>query len=519
LDESALRLKLQTAQRLNESLQRYVPLNVERNPQLAFHKSEAMIKVLLAGNGVGKTTVAMMELGAAAMGEKLWWMSKYPPPPLNIWIVQQKLPTNLNNNAVVAKLFRGEKCYNPVTKETEWREPIIPPRMVKSENKTTYTWELTNGSTIQIKSAEQDPIAFASEGIDLVDVDEPIDNQIWTEIKMRTIRRQGSRIMVTMTPTGQATEYVDELMNDPTGYVETFYASTEANPYLSPEQLDYVLKTTPDDLKDVRLHGRPSFLIGQIYGAYDPWTTPFAIPREWTCYAIHDVGFNNPCATAWFAVEPGSEDIYLYQIDYDSRPTASIKPLCDRLLLKSVGTHIHRWYIDPFAARCKAPNMTDPSAEMTIKQMYNRLGIPFELGPTQHDQSGRNNRIEATKLYLGWCHKQKPENTGFPNLHLFDHPDMGALRKEWRLYRWDENRGKSESNAPDTPHKKHDHLMYCLETACALPLKSFQFQSKTGLRPKLSADSLSLARVAKSTMEEHWEQLSRRGRGGRIRAL
>ena len=47
--------------------------------------------------------------------------------------------------------------------------------MVKSENKTTYTWELRNGSTIQIKSAEQDPIAFASEGIDVVDVDEPID--------------------------------------------------------------------------------------------------------------------------------------------------------------------------------------------------------------------------------------------------------------------------------------------------------------------------------------------------------
>lgn len=508
MDETLLKLKLDTARRLREALNQYVPLDVRDNPQLKFHQSDKLIRVMLAGNGVGKTTMAMAEVAAAAMGESLPWLRPYPKPPLNIWIVQQKLPTNLANNAVIAKLFNGEKYPDPVTHEVKWREPFIPPRMIKSENKSTYTWELTNGSTIQMKSAEQDTDSFASEGIDLIDIDEPIDNKIWTEIKMRIIRRSGSRIMVTMTPVGRATEYVDELMNDNTGYVETFYASTEANPYLSPEQLDYVIKTTPDELKAVRLHGKPSFMVGQIYGAYNPWVTPFQIPKEWTRYVIHDVGFNNPCATCWFAVEPGSEDIYLYQIDYDARPTASIRPLCDRLKLLSAGTHIHRWYIDPFAARCKAPSMADPSAEMTIRQMYNRMGIPFELGPTQHDQAGRNNRIEATKLYL-------QQQSGFPNLYLFDHPDMGPLRKEWRLYRWEEATGKREANAPDKPHKKHDHLMYCLETACALPLKSFQYHSKTGLRPKLGPESVSLGRMVKSTMERYWQELERGRKGSR----
>lgn len=507
MDEAALRMKLDMAQRLKEALNQYSPLNASQNPQRAFHQSRAMIRAYLGGNSAGKTTVGAAEVSAALLGESMEWMQPYPAPPLHCWIVQQKLPTNLSTNAVISKLFNGEEYTDPSTNERKWREPFIPKRMVKAINRASYTYELTNGSTIQLKSAEQDPIAFASEGINIVWVDEPIDNEIWTELKARIIRRQGARIMITMTPVGRATEYVDELIHDTSGYVETFFGSTTANPYNSAQQLDYFIKTTPDDLKAVRLHGKPVYMVGQIYGAYNPWITPFAIPKEWTRYVIHDVGFNNPCATAWFAVDPQSEDIYLYQIDYDARPTASIKPLCDRLLAKSAGTHIHRWYIDPFAARCKAPSMADPSSEMTIRQMYNRMGIPFELGPTQHDQAGRNNRIEATKLYFA-------QQSGFPNLYLFDHPDMGALRKEMRLYRWEEGTGKRESNAPDRPHKKHDHLMYCMETACALPLKSYQFHSKTGLRPKLGPEC-SFGRLVKSTMERYWHELGKGSSGSR----
>lgn len=414
----------------------------------------------------GKTHAGAAEVAAALTGQRFEWMGRrYAKPPVHFWIVKQKLPTNPRTDPVLCKLLFGEEGYDPATGEPDIRPPLIPARYGATWNQNKNTCTLNNGSTFQIKSGEQDTIQFAGESLHGVWIDEPPPSSIFEELRHRLTRKKGACMLMTMTPAYGGTAYLDDLLNDKHGICEHWFVSTRDNIFLPPEELADVVNSTPDDIAITRLEGHPAYLTGLIYGHWNNWEAPFAIPEDWTRYVIHDPGINNPAATMWIAVDPESHDLHIYRVDYDTSAGRgkSHRPLAERLLRLSAGETIYKWIVDPFAGAQRAPTLDDPRREQTTLSVYRELGIPFVLGPRQQELAGIEQRRMKTLLYID------KENRSCPNIYAFDTPSLDAFKKELRLYRWPEK--ADDKNQPTKPHDEHNHLMYCMETACALRLK------------------------------------------------
>jgi hypothetical protein len=385
-----------------------------------------------------------------------------PLGPQHAWIIKQKLPENLPQDAILQNLWFGGQYYDPDLDQQIRRPPIIPKRMQAGYDKNAHVGTLTNGSTFQIKSIEQSVDKFASENPDVIWMDEPSTTAAWMELQYRLVRNKNAHVIMTLTPASVHASYLDELVNGNDDRVLVEELWTENNHYMSPEHLQYVIDNTPEDQREMRLHGKLAHLSGLIYHEWDNWVEPFVIPDSWSRYVVHDPGISNPAATLWMAVSPQRE-LFCYDCDYDTSKKSNIRDLCDRILAKSAGQPIVRWYIDPFAAAQRVPSAADPRNEETIAHLYRSCGVPVTLAPRQQELAGRWQRINVAKLCID------TKNKRHPNVFAFNSKKMDPLRKELRLYRWETNEtAKRERNLPDQPHKQHDHLMYCLETACAL---------------------------------------------------
>ena len=451
-----------------EALYSYVPDDAEGHNQLAYHKSDKMIRIGLGGTGSGKTVVTCMEVGAALTGEQMPWIGvPYRKPPLHAWFISHEKPENIETHSIVRKLTKGDLYTDPETGEQVSHPAIIPARLWDRFDRKSHVGYLTNGSTFQIKSIYQELTAFSSAGIDIIVFDEPCPEDIWQEVLLRTVRRAGARILMALTPTGMAMDYLDEYAQGGVADADVFYFDTTKNKYLSKRELETVISLIPPDMRATRLEGRLGHMSGLVYAEWDNWVAPFEIPEQWTRYVIHDPGVNNPAATLWFAVSPAN-DIYAYKSLYDKESKSVISKTVEKIKAMNGAEEIYRWYIDPFAASVHPSTPFDPrkGSIPTVRAIYKECGIDFTMGPTEQDKAGRLQRILAAKQYINKECKSRP------NIFAFDSDDMAQLRRELRLYRWMRNEGKAtQKNEQDQPHPKHDHLMYCLETACALGIK------------------------------------------------
>lgn len=452
----------------SEFLHQYQPDTSDGHDQLSFHKSPATIRIMLAGTGAGKTICTMSEVAAAVTGQSkaLYWIGeKYKDPPVHVWIVKQSFPTNYKTDSVVKKLLEGDEFIDPETNQVVIHGPLIPDRFKPEYSRKANVIYLANGSTITLKSAEQDVLQFASDGIDLIVFDEPVGERIWRECTYRLVRRRGSRVMFALTPVGMTTGYLFDFMemND-REMCEVFRMSTSKNRFLDHVRQRQVLSLLDEDEVETRDHGLPEAMSNLVYGEWDNWCRPFEIKPHWTRYVVHDPGRDNPAATLWGAVDE-ENNIYLYRCLYNKTKTPNIRVVVEDILRANEGDDIHEWYIDPFAGSFRIPNINDQTEEVqTILSMYQACGIPFNPGPRQDELAGRMKRMQTTKCYID------PNNKRFPMIYAFDVPEMKPLRKELKLYRMQKKQTREDVNETDQPHKKHDHLMYCMETMCALQL-------------------------------------------------
>lgn len=423
----------------------------------------------------------MAELAAAVTGQHFDWIGvPYPSPPIHAWVVKQAFPTNEETDAVIRKLLKGDEATCPEGGGRIHIPPFIPDRFQPTYAKAAHTIKLNNGSTIELKSAEQDVDKFASVGVNLIVVDEPIRTEAWHELLLRIVRRQGARILFNLTPYSMQMDYLDDLMQETDhSKVEVFYFDTRDNTHLSKAELELVVAAIPEELKETRLAGMPLALSGVIYHEWDNWVEPFHVPNDWTRYVVHDHGMSNPMATLWAAVEPRTDNIYLYKEYYKNPGGSNIQEVVDKVLEINANDNICKFYIDPFAAAPRVPTINDPRNERTVGSLYKEAGLPVTLGPRKMDQAGRFQRVMNTKAYID-------KTTSSPSIFAFS--NLEHLRKELRLYRWARNDTGTDKNQADQPHPKWDHLMYCMETMCSLRLKhSASFIKLPTLREHIQA--------------------------------
>jgi len=209
---------------------------------------------------------------------------------------------------------------------------------------------LTNGSTIQFMSYDQDPEAGEGISLHLVIHDEPPPRAWYKVNQMRTLDT-GGQVMTAYTPPTEPDRAVkaawifDEVVEpgvrgDPN--ISVFVLWTEHNRILKPEQVHETVKGFNAVEQRAILYGEETHLSGRIHplftdieqnwcfscgsaqipvqgglcpeckGRLEPYThvvDDHDIPPAWPTYLVMDPHKRRPCALAWFRVGPNDEMI------------------------------------------------------------------------------------------------------------------------------------------------------------------------------------------------------------------
>lgn len=216
-------------------------LNYQPGPvQQKFHESESIGRLFAGGNRSGKTV--------AGITEDIWWLTgthpyiETPEPP-----VAGRLITVDFKSGAEEIILPALKQWIPMSylKDGLWE---------KSWNKISHILTLRNGSTLEIKSHDQDLETFAGSARHFLHVDEECPKSIFTESKLRLMDYNG-RYWITMTPVEGMTWVYYDLVEKETERIEVFTSSVHDNPSISAEAKEAILGDLSEEDRRVREHG------------------------------------------------------------------------------------------------------------------------------------------------------------------------------------------------------------------------------------------------------------------------
>lgn len=421
-------------QSLNDSISRPTIHNyVPHDKQLKFHKSIKKVKLYIGGNRSGKT------VGGAA--EATYWIKGEHPFRRGI----PQAPTR-GRIVTVSRIEGINQLIIPQLKR--WIPPslFINGSWEDSYNKSEFLLTLTNGSTVQLMTYEQDVQKFAGDSLHWVWCDEEPPNDIYKECRMRIMDTGGS-IWLTMTPVeGMTWVYDDLYLPGLTGKntgVLVVIIDTDENPYISQQAKDEVYADLDDDELKARKKGEFVHLGGLVYknfdenihvyrGEFDPSQV-----YHWNQFTSMDHGLNNPTCWLWHAVHPGTGFVVTFDELYVNEMT-----------VKDIAQLYHERNQLP-GRRYPDKAIGDPSIQnrsavdkFSIQRHYATHGIGIALG-------NNDIRIGVDKVTEYFKSGQRVILPTCPNLI------RETSRLRWKVY---ENAKKRKDNNPRPEiHKRNDH--------------------------------------------------------------
>jgi len=416
--------------------------------------------VIRGGNRSGKTELGAAIAVAWALGkeyfrdEPAWeWVKDLPipEPPNNIWVVGLDYPT-LRDVIWREKLLFGRN-----------HPALIPPDALdKPPNNTDFQIFFANGSLITGKSADSGREKFQSASVDLIWIDEEPEKAIYDECYQRTADCAG-KILVTLTPlvdiaSGIREPWVYDLHDDMVkGQRDIRFAqlSVMDNPYVpAEEKLKLKEKWSGHPEEQARLFGDFVQRSGLVYNLWNPakhLIRPFAIPREWTRVVSVDPANTGVTAAVWGAIEPGTNNLYLFREYYQSNLT--ISEHAKNIQLRNRGEQIDFWLLDP-----KWGSQRKGQQHKSGQQLYRECGLPVRLAEVPGDYG-----LQISKEYLGATLDQTSRH---PKLYVFN--DLHNFRWEIEHYTWATfDRGEKKGLSKEKPVKRNDHLMNAWQYLCA----------------------------------------------------
>lgn len=403
--------------------------------QELFHKSGAKRRLYIGGNRSGKTY--------SSVAEDCYWLTgthpyrDTPEPPIRGRVVTVDFTYGLEQ--IILPLFKS----------------LMPTRFLKngswedSYSKQFRTLTLTNGSTVEFMSYEQETEKFAGTSRHFVHYDEEPPLHIFNECNARLVDTDGCW-WISMTPVEGLTwtfeKIYEKAKTDPNLYVVE--ADMLDNPHITPEAAEAYLSGLDDDERKAREHGTYVQLGGLVYKTFNEEIhviesiDPKSIPAHWRWYQSFDHGFNNPSGILWHAVSPENQIITFSEL-YEREWT-----------LDQVAAAIHereaQWgrtadfrVADPAIAQRSAHNGTSIQTEYAMRGLYYALANNnVEIGVAKVQNYLRINPATG-----------KPYRQITANCTNFIH-EMKRLR--WKTYA--SKKGQFENNPQEKIHKKDDHL-------------------------------------------------------------
>lgn len=429
--------------------------------QLPFHRSNKRIRAVFGANRSGKSV--------SGATEAVWYATGTHP--------FKKIPTPNYGRVVCTDFTNGiEKVIIPEFKK--W----LPKHLLKRYHVESRTMELTNGSTVEFMSYDQDVEKFASAKRHWTWFDEEPPQNIFRECRMRLIDTKGD-IWITMTPDKGMTWIYSDIYEqsgiDPN--IESFHYGIYANPYIDNDEVDMIKRGLSEELIDAKIYGKFVALSGLIYKEYKQdihKIRRFPIQSHWPKVCAIDPHPRNPTAVLYLAVAPPKEflaQLIKYDIPYKKdfiNPDRDIYivydevyPSIPKLIADTAKIMKAKEGVDYIMYRLidNSANTPDPIIGTTIREEFEKEGIRTILADKDVP-----NRIFKVRDRL-------------QTNSIFFFEDLYETLWEINHYAWDDYKiGRDYKDPKEKPRKKRDHMMDNLGYIC---LSSPKFDRPRVYRP------------------------------------
>jgi phage terminase large subunit-like protein/uncharacterized protein YwbE len=392
-----------------------------------FHKSTKVGRILRGGNRSGKSTAGIVESILRATG-------RHPFQNTHDLPVRGRIVT-------VDKDAGIEQIIKPLLKQ--W---IPPSELVNGSWEDSWQTrgsllKFRNGSTIDLKTHQQEVDSFAGVPLHFVHFDEECPQAIFNECRLRLIDYNGVWYM-TMTPVEGQDWIFDRFIVTAAKNVDMFEVDIDSNPHLNKEALRLLDEDLSDEEKEVRQKGifvpRGGLILKEFNYNRHVIESGGPIPESWAIYVSIDHGYNNPTAILWHAVSPQGKAVTFHEI-YKNKTV--IKDFVE--LIKHYNNEIGRTpllYIgDSSMSQKSAITGTSPLQE------YRRLGIPL-MQAKKDVAGGSTNKMNEYLKYDKWviagsCPNTIKEIRGY-SFKIYTSPKIA-----------------DRNNVREEPNKKNDHAV------------------------------------------------------------
>lgn len=312
---------------------------------------------------------------------------------------------------------------------------LIPAEIIDNKNETLLTFQLTNGSEILLKGA-QDPDTLRGVKIDFCVFDETafIDKweTVWKVIRP-TLVDSKAKVWFISTPNGF--NHFKDMSESTDPNWKYFHYTTYDNPYLDKSEIDAMKVDMDNDSFQQEVMGEFRKMSGMIYKDFDRDIHMVDIPDldyNYTFTRTLDFGYGHKTALIYFAINMAGDAIYAYDGIYQSGLVES--QIAEIVKTKDAG----RVITHPVA---------DSSQPMSIEQL-SQMGVhflPVEKGP----DSVKHGIVKVAELL------KVRNDTGKPTLMFNRHLDW--IADEFEHYHWME--AQQEGIIKEVPLKANDDAM------------------------------------------------------------
>lgn len=313
----------------------------------------------------------------------------------------------------------------------------VPHALIEKKNETELRIDLKNGSTIQLKGADN-PDSLRGVRIDLAIFDEVafIDKweEVWKVIRP-TLADSKADCWFISTPNGF--NHFKELSERTGEEWKYFHFTSYDNPHIPHEEIDQAkIEMDPDSFAQEWM-GEFRKMSGLIYKQFHRDVHMVDIPvfdQNYTFTRAIDFGFGHKTALIYLAIHVTGNQIYAYDGIYQSNLTS--EDIAHATKAKDAGRVI--------------TNPVADSAQPMIIEELKRLGVHFN--PIEKGPDSVKNGIQKVSELL-----KVRADTGKPTL-MFS-KTMPWIADEFERYRWVENKSAGENVIKETPYKINDDAM------------------------------------------------------------
>lgn len=307
-------LEAEAQKRLSErALWSYVPYP----KQAEFHAAGASNRerLLMAGNQLGKTLAAGMEIAMHATGiYPDWWDGKRFDKPTHGWAAGVTGESTRDNVQRILLGRIGQRGTGSIPKASIIE--TTPSRGVADLVDTIRVQHVTGGeSTIALKSYERGRAKWQGESLDWVWFDEEPDQDIYSEGLTRT-NATGGIVCMTFTPLMGVTDTVRRFIIERVpGTHVTMMTIWDAKHYTE-AQREAIILSYPEFEKEARTKGIPQLGSGRVFPVDEASIKceSFLIPAHWPQGCGIDFGWDHPSAAVRCAWDRDSDTIFVLAV-------------------------------------------------------------------------------------------------------------------------------------------------------------------------------------------------------------